>query len=181
MRGALCAVLGYFAFLVLANVSFLDVAPPWLVDMGAAEDVYSVVSRTQLNTVALLTFLRSPLLGVGHGTVIHTTYEDVFVHNHFLEQFMSTGAVGSIPYLLFHFWVLFISLRQLASSQPSSRAVATALLVSVAATFLAYQFFLGFFTPTFALLSALVLCLQRPELAGAEHPRDRQPDDREDA
>ncbi len=163
-RIALVVVAGYFVLLVLANAVFIDVAPPWLVDLGAAEDVYSVVSRTQLNSFALLLFVRSPLLGVGHGTVIHTTYEDVFVHNHFLEQLMSTGVVGSVPYLLFHFWVLFAAVRLLASPQPRSRAVAAALVVSVAATYLAYQFFMGFFSPVFALLCGLVLALQRQEL-----------------
>jgi O-antigen ligase len=180
-RGALCVVAGYFVLLVLANVIFIEVVPPWLVDLGAAEDVYSVASRTQLNAVAWLSFLRAPLLGVGHGTVIHTTYEDVYVHNHFLEQLMSTGVVGSVPYLLFHFWVLFTAVRLLASPQPSSRAVAMALVVSVAATYLAYQFFLSFFTPTFALLCGLVLSVQRQELASVGRGRAKRSGHQEDA
>jgi O-antigen ligase len=161
--GAWWAAGSYALLLVLGNVLFLAVAPAWLVNVGYAQSVRNVLLRLDLNARGWLVFQRAPLLGIGHGTFPNLQPGGMNIHNHFWEQFVSTGIVGGIPYLLFHLLILVGALRLLGSSRPSLRAVALVLVVSVSATYLAYQFSLAFFTSVFAVICGLVLSVKRED------------------
>jgi len=163
MAGAWCATGSYASLLVLGNVLFLTVAPAWLVNVGYAQSVRNVLLRLGLNAQGWLVFQRAPLLGIGHGAFPDLRGGGVNIHNHFWEQFVSAGILGGIPYLLFHMLILVGALRLLGSSRPSLRAVALVLVVGVSATYLAYQFSLGFFTSVFAVICGLVLSIKPKE------------------
>lgn len=161
--GAWWAAGCYALLLVLGNVLFPIVAPQWLVNVGYAQSVRNVLLRLDLNARGWLVFKQAPLLGIGHGTFPDLQPGVVNIHNHFWEQFVSTGILGGIPYSLFHLLILVGALMLLGSSRPSLRAVARVLVVSVSATYLAYQFSLGFFTSVFAVICGLVLSVKREE------------------
>lgn len=161
--GAWWAAGSYALCLVLGNVLFLAVAPQWLLNLGYAQSVRNVLLRLDLNAQGWLVFQRAPLLGIGHGTFPHLSGGGANIHNHFWEQFVATGILGGIPYVLFHMFILVGALRLLGSSRLSLRAVAIVLVVSVSATYLAYQFSLGFFTSVFAVICGLVLSARRED------------------
>jgi len=153
----------YAVLLTLANVVFPVVAPEWIVDVGIELNGANVDLRVDANAMGWLLFKQAPLLGIGHGMFLRVTPLSEGIHNHFWEQLVSTGILGGIPYLLFHMLILVSALRLIGSSRSSVKAVAKALIVSVSATYLAYQFFPGFFTPVFAVVCGLVLSAQREE------------------
>jgi hypothetical protein len=153
----------YAVLLILANVVFPLVAPEWIVDVGTEMNGANVNLRADANAMGWLLLKQAPLLGIGHGMFLRVTLLTEGIHNHFWEQLVSTGILGGIPYLLFHMLILVSALRLLGSSRSSVGAVAKALTVSVSATYLAYQFFPGFFTPVFAVLCGLVVSAQREE------------------
>jgi hypothetical protein len=153
----------YAVLLILANVVFPVVAPEWMVDVGIELNGANVNLRVDANAMGWLLFKQAPLLGIGHGMFLRLTLLTEGIHNHFWEQLVSTGVLGGIPYLLFHMLILVSALRLMGSSRSPVRAVAKALTVSVSATYLAYQFFPGFFTPVFAVLCGLVVSAQREE------------------
>jgi hypothetical protein len=167
--GAWWAAGSYALLLVLGNVLFPSIAPQWLINVGYARSVRNVLVRLDLNAQGWLVFQRAPLLGIGHGAFPALRGGGPNIHNHFWEQFVSTGIMGGIPYVLFHMLILVSALRLLGSSRPSLRAVAIVLVVSASATYLAYQFSLGFFTSVFAVVCGLVLSARREErrLSGA--------------
>ena len=162
-RGALLIALGYAALLVVANVAFTAVAPEWFVGVETSIDHQNVYVRSDVNAQGWLQFQEAPLLGVGHGARFASGRANAAIHNHFLEQMVSTGLVGGVPYLLFHLWILVSALQLLGGWRQSQLVVPISLLVSVAATYLAYQFFPGFFTSVFAVVCGLVLAVVRQE------------------
>lgn len=153
----------YAVALTLANVVFPVVAPEWIVDVGIEQNGANVTLRADANMMGWLLFKQAPLSGIGHGMFLRRTLLLEGIHNHFWEQLVSTGILGGLPYLLFHMLILVSALQLLGSWRSSVRAVAKVLVVSVSATYLAYQFFTGFFTPVFAVLCGLVLSVQREE------------------
>ena len=161
--GAWWAAGSYALLLVLGNVLFLTVAPAWLVNVGYAQSARNVLLRMALNAQGWLVFKQAPLLGIGHGAFPNLQPASANLHNHFWEQFVSTGVLGGVPYLLFHMLILVGALRLLGSSRPQLRAVARVLVVGVSGAYLAYQFSLGFFTSVFAVICGLVLSLMREE------------------
>jgi hypothetical protein len=167
-RGAWLTTTFYAVLLVIANVIFPLVAPPWIVDVGSEVSVANVTLRIDANAVGWRMFKQAPLFGIGHGTFLQVTGLRESIHNHFWEQVVATGIVGAIPYLLFHMWILVSALQLLGSGRSSVSAMAKALVVSVSATYLAYQFSPSYFTSVFAVLCGLVIC------AG----REKQPIDR---
>lgn len=160
-RGAWLATVSYALLLIVANVIFPLVAPPWLLNVGSDMSVANVHLRIDANAVGWQVFKQAPLLGIGHGTLLRMTDLVEAIHNHFWEHVVATGIVGSVPYLLFHMWILVSALRLLGSRRASVRAMAKALVVSVSATYLAYQFSAGFFTSVFAVVCGLVICAGR--------------------
>jgi hypothetical protein len=162
-KQAWLTVSSYAVLLTVANVVFPVVAPEWIIDVGIEWDRANVSLRADANAVGWFLFKQAPLFGIGHGMLTELTPVDEGIHNHFWEQLVSTGILGGLPYLLFHMLILVSALRLLGSSRSSSRAVAAALVISVSATYLAYQFFTGFFTPVFAVICGLVLSVQRQE------------------
>jgi hypothetical protein len=162
-RGAWLAAAAFTLLLILGNVLFPVLAPQWLINVGYQTSVSNVLVRLNLNAQGWLVFRQEPLLGIGHGVLAGLQPGGANIHNHFWEHLVSTGIVGGIPYLLFHMLILVGALRLLGSSRPSFRAIAVVLVVSVSATYLAYQFSLLFFTSVFALICGLVLALNREE------------------
>ncbi len=161
--GAWSAAGCYALLLVLGNVLFPVVAPESLIDVGYAQSVRNVEARLDFNSQGWLVFKQAPLLGIGHGNFPSLQRWGKNIHNHFWEHVVSTGILGGIPYLLFHMLILVGAMRLLGSWQPSSRTVAVVLVVSVSATYLAYQFSLSFFTSVFAVICGLVLTLEHEE------------------
>ncbi len=106
----------------------------------------------------------SPLLGIGHGNFVYLSFTEAGIHNHFWEQFVSTGLLGGIPYLLFHAAVLQTALRLAGQVRGASRTVARVVCASVLAAFLGYQSFAGYFTSSLAILYGLTLSLKRNAL-----------------
>ncbi len=164
--------LAYAALLVVANVLFPYVVPDALVDVGTAQSARNVSARIEMGALGWLHFSRAPLLGIGHGAIDELTFDDTGIHNHLLEQFVSTGLVGGIPYLLFHMLVLVTALRLLEHPPLWTGTAARVLVVGVVATLFAYQFFPGFFVSTFAVLGGLVASLARQRL---DCERDMRP------
>jgi O-antigen ligase len=161
LRGSWVAAVLFLGLLILANVLFPVIAPDFLLDVGDRRDVSSAFSRVDANAVAWNLFTESPLVGIGHGNFDQYHNGETGVHNHLLEQLVSTGLVGGIPYVLFHVLILVGSLRQLGHREGLSRSVSRVLCVSVLATLFAYQFFPGFFVSTFGVISGLIVSRRR--------------------
>lgn len=161
--GAWSVTVLYAVVLIVSNLVFLDIAPQAIIDVGSAKSVANVVVRSEANTMGWLLFKQAPLLGIGHGRFQDLAFVTTALHNHFWDQFVSTGLVGGTPYLLFHMLILVSALRLLGSSEIVPGAVARALSVSVAVTYLAYQFFPGFFVSSFAVICGLVVSVRRDE------------------
>jgi hypothetical protein len=161
--GAWLAAAAFAMVLVLGNLLFTSVAPSWVIDLGYEQSVLNVSRRVELNALGWAAFRDEPLLGIGHGTLPSLRPGITNIHNHFWEHIVSTGLAGGIPYVLFHLLILVGALRLLGSDRSGERAVAIVLVVSISATYVAYQFFMGFFTAEFAMVSGLVLLLRREE------------------
>jgi hypothetical protein len=153
----------FMALLALGSVVFPYVAPEWFLNVGSEGTIRNVTERVDANVLGWQMFKRSPLTGIGHGMFTTSTGFRVGIHNHFWEQVVATGILGGIPYLLFHLLVLIYALQLFGSTCGLCKAVASALVVSVSATCLAYQFFPGFFTSVFAVVCGLVISVRRDE------------------
>lgn len=162
-RGAWMAAMAYGVLLVLGNLLFPLIAPEWVVNLGYEQSVLNVSRRLDLNALGWAALQEAPLLGIGHGSLPNLHPSVTNIHNHFWEHMVSTGIVGGIPYILYHLLILVGALRLLGSDRMLLRAVAIVLVVSVSATYLAYQFFLGFFTAVFAVICGVVLSMRREE------------------
>lgn len=162
-RGAWLTTVFYAILLIVANVIFPLVAPPWLLNVGSETSVTNVTYRLDANATGWRVLKQAPLFGIGHGTLLRVTHLNESIHNHFWEHVVATGIVGAIPYLLFHMWILVSALQLLGSERSTISAMARALVVSVSATYLAYQFSAGYFTSVFAVLCGLVICAGRKE------------------
>jgi O-antigen ligase len=159
--------IGYAAVLIVANVTFTAVAPQWFTGGEESRDLRNVLVRERVNVWAWEQLQMTPVLGIGHGSGLAGYTAGPGVHNHFLEQLLATGLLGGIPYLLFHAWILVAALRLLGNDRRVPHTIAAALAVSVTATYLAYQFFPGFFTSVFAVICGLLLGALREERAWA--------------
>lgn len=168
-RGAWLTTVFYAILLIVANIIFPLVAPPWLLNVGSDTSVTNVTYRLDANATGWRVLKQAPLFGIGHGTLLRVTQLNESIHNHFWEHVVATGIVGGIPYLLFHTWILVSALQLLGSARATIRAVAKALVVSVSATYLAYQFSAGYFTSVFAVVCGLVIS------AGADEQPIAQP------
>lgn len=166
--GSVLVVVLYFCSLVVGNLVFPVLAPDFILNVGGTRTAQNVFIRAESNVMGWHLLDRAPLLGIGHGNFIHFSFTEGGIHNHFWEQFVSTGLLGGIPYLLFHMLVLQTALRQSGRAQGASRTVARAVCASVLAAYLGYQSFAGFFTSSLAILYGLVLSLRRnAPVAGA--------------
>ncbi len=165
-RVAWVLAIAFAASLVVANIAFPFIAPDWLVDVGGQESVDGVLTRLGANATGWLVLRRFPVAGIGHGRFRAVSGFRTGIHNHFWEHIVATGIVGGLPYILFHLLILVHALRLLGSSTGAIyRAVALVLVVSVSATYVAYQFFPGFFTSVFAAVCGLVVSVRREEQA----------------
>ncbi len=158
--GSGLAVALYFCFLVVGNLAFPSLAPDFVLNVGAAHTAENVFVRAASNVMGWRLLRESPLLGIGHGNFIYLSFTEAGIHNHFWEQFVSTGLLGGIPYLLFHVLVLRTTLMLTGQSPGVSRTVARVVCASVLAAYLGYQSFAGYFTSSLAVLYGLVLGLK---------------------
>ncbi len=159
-RIAWFVAIAYATGLLLANLLFPYLAPQALVNVGSERSVRNVYSRIEANALGLQLLRQQPVLGIGHDTIEQLTFTTTGIHNHFFEQFVATGLVGGIPYLLFHLLVLAGAVRLMGQAPLHLGAAARTLVISVLSIYLAYQFFPGFFVSIFALISGLVLWLK---------------------
>lgn len=158
-------LMGLFAVTVATFMPF--VAEIEVLDVETRRSVDNITSRIELNRLALSLFLRHPLLGIGHGTF--TLYSGVRqgVHNHFLEQFLATGAFGGLAYLglyvtlLWRTWCVFS--RQ---GHVRLQIAGGVLFVGLVASLLEYQVFPGFFVESVALIVGLSLCVATETSSG---------------
>lgn len=146
--------------LVLAAALFFSpsVAEIHLLDVQTVRSIENIAARVSANRVGLQLLLRNPVLGIGHGNVAFLGMIGEDIHNHFLEQFVATGLVGGLPYLLFHLSILVKTWRMLSLPKDMEvRGLGGIMFVGVTATLLEYQVFPGFFTEAAAFLFGLVM------------------------
>jgi O-antigen ligase len=137
-----------------------DTLPNVIVDVGSSTSVRNVAARASAISAAWTLFLKSPWVGIGHGTRAELFDRTVSVHNHFVEQLEATGLLGAIPYGFFHALVLAKALHLTGARDQRRRKLAILLAIAMAATYMEYQVFPGYFVGLFAMICGLLVCLE---------------------
>lgn len=127
-------------------------------DVETYRSTDNAVGRTLINMAALNAISSNPFLGVGHGSIQQAFLYGSGIHNHFLEQFVATGLIGGIFYLIFYFILLLRCWTILKESDDdTTNTIAGILFISLIAVFLEYQFFPGFLVEAVAWLFGIIL------------------------
>jgi hypothetical protein len=158
-KGPWLVVAGWAALMVLGNVFLLDLAPDFVLDVGAAQSVHNVHARLLANSEGLRLLCDSPLLGIGHGTFEYVARGPASIHNHFWEQVVATGIAGGLPYLLFHVLVAVALLRSAGHCDSRYGAIGRTISAAVFGIFVGFQSFGAFFPATLAVLYGIALAI----------------------
>jgi hypothetical protein len=158
-RGAWCLTVAYSVFLALGAALLPVLAPVSMLRAGSQHTVQNVMLRYTSNVIGWELFRNSPLVGVGLGSFENVSFAPGGIHNHFWAQFVATGLLGGIPYLLFHMLILVQALSLAGRGAGKRRSIACAVSAAMMATYLAFQSFAGYFTSSLAILCGLVLSL----------------------
>ena len=111
-------IVGLYCLLQIPMFSFLNMRIGNMIRsfMGATDVDQSLLSRTNFIEVGWNIFLKHPILGVGINNAKLYNYQEVYLHNNFVEMLSNGGIVGFLLYYLLYiylFWQCFRKRKQI--------------------------------------------------------------------
>ncbi len=151
---------------IIASIIILLTGAYSLILKGAmGEGVYkrNVTNRLNAYLAGWNYFIKSPLIGVGHGNAVYTIPKrnrDILIHNQLIDQLASTGILGIIPLLALYVTFFRTSLRLYHNAKdPAQRELAVWMTASMVHAFTELMLYRGFYSEHlpwfFALLGIL--------------------------
>jgi O-antigen ligase len=160
------AILIVFSAIAMSIIIFNDIIIKFIngfIGTGIYRD--NVFNRLESFIIGIKLFLHNIFVGVGNSNIenytrfLHHRFQEIVLHNTFIDQLAGTGLFGFIPFLLLFIIALYQLLKISRSKNNQIAIYGRILLASFLGNLCALQFYRGFFSETLAVEFGLVMSL----------------------